>query len=156
MKEDYTLTAEGQYAYRYPRAAVTADTAVLYRDEDGWHILLIRRGNEPYAGSWALPGGFLNMDETTEECARRELQEETGVEAGVLHLTGIYSAIERDPRGRVVTASYYTIVPHKVTAKGADDAAEARWWPLEALPALAFDHAQMICDLRDALRKEGL
>lgn len=137
------------YTYKYPRPAVTADMIVL-TDETDPKILLIQRGNEPFKGCWAFPGGFMNMDETTEQCARRELKEETGLEIGEIKQVGAYSAVDRDPRGRTVTVAYITHVPQILPVTGLDDAAEAKWWPINALPPLAFDHAQI---LRDALRR---
>lgn len=109
-------------------------------------ILLIRRGNEPYRGCWALPGGFMEMDETIEHCAVRELQEETGIIVGEekLHLIGIFSRLGRDPRGRTVTAAYRIDLPTDTDVQSGDDAAEARWFPLSELPPLAFDHAEII------------
>lgn len=145
---DYTKTSSGLYAYQYPRPSVTAD-AVLFAERAGEVlVLLIRRGNEPYKGCWAFPGGFLNMDETVARCAERELEEETGIKLTGMQLVGIYSDVERDPRGRVITAAYsaMTTMPE---ATAADDAAAAQWWPLNALPQLAFDHETI---LRDAMR----
>ena len=145
---DYKLTEDGLYAYRYPRASVTAD-AVLFAEKDGqMYVLLIQRGNDPYKGYWAFPGGFLNMDETVARCAERELEEETGIVLTGMQLVGIYSDVERDPRGRVITAAYaaMTTMPE---ATAADDDAAAQWWPLNALPKLAFDHETI---LRDAKR----
>ena len=135
---DYKLTDDGLYAYRWPRASVTAD-AVLFAEKEGqMYVLLIQRGNEPYKGYWAFPGGFLNMDETVAHCAERELEEETGIVLTGMQLVGIYSDVERDPRGRVITAAYaaMTTMPE---ATAADDAAAAKWWPLNELPPLAFD-----------------
>ena len=145
---DYKLTEDGLYAYRYPRASVTAD-AVLFAEKDGqMYVLLIQRGNDPYKGYWAFPGGFLNMDETVARCAERELEEETGIVLTGMQLSGIYSNVERDPRGRVITAAY-TAMTTMPEATAADDAAAAKWWPLDALPKLAFDHETI---LRDAKR----
>ena len=137
------------YTYKYPRPAVTADMIVL-TDEPEPQILLIQRGDEPFKGCWAFPGGFMNMDETTEQCARRELKEETGLEVGEIKQVGAYSTVDRDPRGRTITVAYITHVPQILPVTGLDDAAEAKWWPINALPPLAFDHAQI---LRDALRR---
>ena len=148
MMKDYKRTKDGLYAYEYPRASVTAD-AVLFAEKDGQVlVLLIQRGNEPYKGYWAFPGGFLNMDETVERCAERELEEETGIVLSGMQLVGVYSDVERDPRGRVITAAY-TAMTTMLEAKAADDAAAAKWWPLDALPKLAFDHARI---LEDAMR----
>ena len=142
---DYTKTSDGLYAYHYPRASVTAD-AVLFAERDGQtYVLLIQRGNEPYRGYWAFPGGFLNMDETVARCAERELEEETGIVMTRMQLAGVYSDVERDPRGRVITAAY-TAMTTMPEATAADDAAVAKWWPLNALPQLAFDHDKILAD----------
>ncbi len=138
---------KGTYTYDYPRPMLTADCVVLNeRDE----ILLVRRGNDPFKGCWALPGGFMEMDETIEHCAVRELEEETGiiVPEKEIRLIGIYSAPGRDPRGRTVTAAYLVIIEECQMGKAhaGDDAAEVHWWPLYALPPLAFDHAQIVSD----------
>ena len=121
---------------------LTADCVVVNRSGE---VLLVRRGNEPYKGCWALPGGFMEMDETIEHCAVRELMEETGIavtEADI-RLVGVFSTPGRDPRGRTVTA-VYTVAVGDIAAQAGDDAAEVRWWPLAALPPLAFDHAEII------------
>lgn len=147
--KDYMMTKEGLYAYPYPRASVTADS-ILFAQKDGQtYVLLIRRGNEPYKGCWAFPGGFLNMDETVAQCAERELTEETGIILTGMQLVGIYSDVERDPRGRVITAAY-TAMTTMPAANAADDAAAAQWWPVNNLPQLAFDHETM---LRDAIKQ---
>ncbi len=151
---DYTKTSDGMFAYRYPRASVTAD-AVLFAERDGQtYVLLIQRGNEPYKGCWAFPGGFLEMDETVARCAERELEEETGIVLTGMQLVGIYSDVERDPRGRVITAAYaaMTTMP-KATA--ADDADAAKWWPLNELPPLAFDHNKILADAMMVLKING-
>lgn len=145
---DYKLTEDGLYAYQYPRSSVTAD-AVLFAEKEGqMYVLLIQRGNDPYKGYWAFPGGFLNMDETVARCAERELEEETGIVLTGMQLAGVYSDVERDPRGRVITAAY-TAMTTMPEATAADDAAAAKWWPLNDLPPLAFDHETV---LRDAKR----
>ena len=151
---DYTKTSDGLYAYRWPRASVTAD-AVLFAEKEGqMYVLLIQRGNEPYKGYWAFPGGFLNMDETVARCAERELEEETGIVLTGMQLVGIYSDVERDPRGRVITAAYaaMTTMPD---ATAADDDAAAQWWPLNELPPLAFDHNKILADAMRVLKING-
>jgi len=122
---------------------LTADCVVVRHRAE---VLLVKRGNEPYKGCWALPGGFMEMDETIEHCAVRELQEETSLTVNEenLKLIGVYSAPGRDPRGRTVTAAYRIDIGDDVKAAAGDDAAEVRWWPLEALPPLAFDHDEII------------
>lgn len=138
----------GKYTYEYPRPMLTADCMVV---NDRNEILLVRRGNEPFKGCWALPGGFMEMDETIEHCAVRELEEETHLKVNEkdIRLIGVYSAPGRDPRGRTVTAAYAIhsslIIQHSSLAAG-DDATEVRWWPLDSLPPLAFDHAQIVSD----------
>ena len=151
---DYTKTSDGLYAYQYPRASVTAD-AVLFAEKDGqMYVLLIQRGNEPYKGYWAFPGGFLNMDETVAHCAERELEEETGIVLTGMQLAGVYSDVERDPRGRVITAAY-TAMTTMPEATAADDAAAAKWWPLNELPPLAFDHNKILVDAMRVLKING-
>ena len=133
------------YEYRYPRPAVTADVLVFSADRK--EILLIRRKNDPYKGCWAFPGGFLNMDETLEQCALRELQEETSLVFADIHPVGTYSTVDRDPRGRVITTAYYTLVDKNAVAPhAADDATEIGWFRLDSLPPLAFDHDKILAD----------
>ena len=133
------------YTYKYPRPAVTADCVVMTREEQP-KVLLIERGGEPFKGCWAFPGGFMNMDETTEACAIRELEEETGLKVGKVYQIGAYSKVDRDPRGRTITVAYLAAIDHPVEVKGQDDAAKAQWWPLSRLPTLAFDHDDILQD----------
>ena len=133
------------YTYKYPRPAVTADMIVLTEESEP-KILLIQRGGEPFKGCWAFPGGFMDMDETTEQCARRELKEETGLEVGEITQVGAYSKVDRDPRGRTITVAYITRIPEPLPVNGLDDAAQAKWWPINSLPPLAFDHADILSD----------
>ena len=134
------------YTYKYPRPAVTADCVVITR-EAAPRVLLIQRGNEPFKGCWAFPGGFMNMDETTEQCAVRELEEETGLRLSSVRQVGTYSKVDRDPRGRTITVAYLALVDVPVPVQGHDDAARAQWFPLSALPPLAFDHAEIMQDV---------
>ena len=138
-----------EYTYKYPRPAVTADCVVMTK-ESVPQVLLIERGADPYKGCWAFPGGFMNMDETTEQCAIRELEEETGLQVTELHQIGAYSKVDRDPRGRTITVAYLAIVDVPLAVTGQDDAAKAQWFPINALPSLAFDHEEI---MRDAIRK---
>ena len=134
------------YTYKYPRPAVTADCVVITR-EAAPRVLLIQRGNEPFKGCWAFPGGFMNIDETTEQCAVRELEEETGLRLSSVRQVGTYSRVDRDPRGRTITVAYLALVDVPVPVQGHDDAARAQWFPLSALPPLAFDHAEIMQDV---------
>jgi 8-oxo-dGTP diphosphatase len=131
--------------YAHPRAALTVDCVVFGLDEGGLKALLIERDLEPFAGSWALPGGFVHLDETLEEAARRELAEETGLTRVHLEPLANFDAIDRDPRERVISAAWWALVrlaDHRVRA--ATDARDAAWVAVDALPALAFDHAAIL------------
>lgn len=132
------------YCYEYPRPAVSVDVVVIRRPATGPEVLLIQRGREPFAGHWALPGGFLDMQETLEESARRELREETGLEIDELQAVGPFSAVERDPRGRVISFVFAANFGGEQLIVAGDDARNAAWQPLGHLPPLAFDHEQMI------------
>lgn len=146
------------YTYKYPRPAYTADTVLVADNGNGGlSVLLIKRGGEPFKGAWALPGGFVNEGESSVEAAKRELAEETGVnvpDTDSLALIGIYDAPGRDPRGWTISAAYAAQVSRIVDAKGGDDAAEARWFPLSDLPELAFDHGRIIADVIALLNEE--
>lgn len=135
------------YTYKYPHPAVTADCIVMTRDNQ---VLLIQRKNEPCRGQWAFPGGFMNIDETAEAAAVRELLEETGITLSETDIfqVGAYTAVDRDPRERVITIAYLAEIDAPVPVKGSDDAARAQWFPLDALPPLAFDHAEILLDAR--------
>jgi 8-oxo-dGTP diphosphatase len=134
----------GKYTYDYPRPAVTADVAVL-RLETVPEILLVQRKNPPCQGLWALPGGFMEMEETLEEAARRELQEETGIMAGELIRFETYDKPGRDPRGRTVTQVFVMIWKEGMGELVAGtDASALAWFGLTELPELAFDHREII------------
>ncbi|HFC08409.1 MAG TPA: NUDIX hydrolase [Chloroflexi bacterium] len=134
------------YCYEYPRPAVTVDIVAFTVRQNRLHVLLIRRGRAPFAGKWALPGGFVSMEESLEAAAARELAEETGVENAYLEQLYTYGDPERDPRGRVITVAYFALIPADATvrAEGGDDAAQACWFPIDDLPPLAFDHGKII------------
>ena len=135
----------GFYEYQYPRPALTADVVLFSNDPT--EVLLIQRGNEPYKSCWAFPGGFMEIDETLEQCAIRELKEETGleIEIGELHEIGTFSTIGRDPRGRVITSAYYTCVEKSsVNPIANDDATQTKWFKINNLPNLAFDHKEIL------------
>ena len=133
------------YTYKYPRPAVTADCVVITRESEP-KVLLIQRSFDPYKGCWAFPGGFMNMDETTEQCAIRELEEETGLRISDVHQIGAYSKVDRDPRGRTITVAYLAVIDEPIAVTGQDDAAKAEWWPLSDLPPLASDHDEIVRD----------
>lgn len=133
------------YTYKYPRPAVTTDCVVFTKEEET-KVLLIQRGNEPYKGCWAFPGGFMNMEETAEECAVRELKEETGLTVNQIQQIGAYSKVDRDPRERTVSIAYLAIVDAPTAVAGMDDAVKAAWFPLSSLPDLAFDHQDIMAD----------
>jgi len=142
------------YRYEYPRPAVTSDIAVL-RLEKLPEILLIQRKAPPFKAMWALPGGFMEMEETLEEAARRELQEETGIRAGDLIRFDTYDKPGRDPRGRTITQVFVMIWKKEMGLPSAgSDAAGLQWFGLHELPALAFDHRQIIADVIGMI-KEG-
>lgn len=117
----------------YPRPSLTADVAVFARDarEGGLRLLMVRRGGHPCLGCWALPGGFVNPDENADDAAARELAEETGIAGISCEQFGFYSAPGRDPRGWTVSSAYVTCLDASVDAQGGDDAAEARWCPID-------------------------
>lgn len=133
------------FTYKFARAALTVDCVVFGLDEHDLKVMLIQRDLPPFRGKWALPGGFVRLNETLEEAARRELQEETGLEKVFLEQLYTYGAIDRDPRERVVTVAWYALVrlsDHRVMA--ATDARDAAWFGLDDLPQLAFDHDQIL------------
>jgi len=139
------------YTYPHPRPALTADV-VLLTDGTPPQVLLIRRGHPPYQEAWALPGGFVDEGEALEAAAARELLEETGIEAPALTQIGAYGDPGRDPRGWVVSVAFRAQADRTaLTIRAGDDATEARWWPVDAPPMLAFDHARI---LADALRSQ--
>lgn len=141
------------YTYEYPRPAVAADCVVFGFNGRDLQILLIERGNEPFKGCWAFPGGFMNMDETAEQGALRELQEETGLAINRIKQLGAFTDVQRDPRGRVVSIAFYALVrPSAVT--GGDDANEARWFAIDDVPRLAFDHDYILRKAMQQLRKD--
>jgi len=134
------------YSYKYPRAALTVDAIVYCSTAGQVQVLLIERGAEPFKQKWALPGGFVEMQETLEQSCIRELQEETGLEIEKMRQFKAYDAVNRDPRHRTISVVFSAEVQHPMPVKGGDDACNAKWFPLDELPELAFDHAQMLHD----------
>jgi len=125
------------YTYSYPRPAVTVD-AILISPKNS--VLLIERGREPYKGKWALPGGFIEMDEELDVACRRELLEETGIGVGELKQFKAFGGVDRDPRHRTISVIFYNFTKDELVAQAGDDAANAEWFPIHQLPGLAFDH----------------
>lgn len=136
--------SEKSYCYPYPRPAVTADVVVLAGNSENGHLLLIKRLHPPFQGMWALPGGFLDVDEDLEETPARELAEETGLTNIPMKQFGAFGKLHRDPRHRTITIAYLARVERCLPVKGDDDAEQARWFPLNELPPLAFDHYEII------------
>lgn len=152
-----------KHTYEYPRAALTVDCVVFGFDstQAALQVLLIRRGLEPFKDRWALPGGFVRVEETLDEAARRELEEETNLSTVFLEQLYTFGTVDRDPRERVVSVAYYALTkPADHTTAASTDAAEARWFPVSDLPPLAFDHAEIfstaLARLRGKLRYEPI
>lgn len=141
------------YTYDYPRAALTVDCVVFGLEEAELKVLLIQRGLPPFKSKWALPGGFVQVNETLDEAARRELVEETGLSNVYLEQLYTFGAVDRDPRERVVSVAYFALVKSaEHPATGASDAAAAGWFRVTKLPALAFDHAEIVATALARLR----
>jgi 8-oxo-dGTP diphosphatase len=141
------------HTYEYPRAALTVDCVVFGLDEQELKVMLIQRALPPFAGKWALPGGFVRVDETLDEAARRELEEETGLRNVFLEQLYTFGAVDRDPRERVVSVAHYALVnlrDHSVHA--ATDASAAAWFGVHDVPSLAFDHAEILRVALERLR----
>jgi len=133
------------YNYTHPHPAVTVDIVVLTIVDDDLKVLLIQRDRAPHSGLWALPGGFVEMDESLRRAAWRELKEETGVNAAFLEQLGAFGHPDRDPRERVISVAYYALIPiERLEVHAADDARDAGLFSLRALPELAFDHAKIL------------
>ena len=145
------MPGKKQFCYAYPRPAVTVDVVIVTRERRP-RVLLIRRKNDPFAGLWAVPGGFVDMDEPLDAAAARELREETGVAAERLEQLHTFGDPGRDPRGRTITVAYMAEVDaEQVQPRAADDAAEVGWHDLHALPPLAFDHDKILACARARL-----
>lgn len=150
------------FTYEYPRPAVCVDCVIFGvpgltqpGSTEGLSVLLIERGHEPFAGMWALPGGFVDIDEPLEQAAFRELEEETGLRPKNLVFFGVYGQPGRDPRGRTISVVYRTLVwKDNCRARAGDDARQTRWILLDQLPPLAFDHNQIVSDAIRSLRRD--
>ena len=133
------------FTYDYPHPAVTTDVVVFTLRDQELKLLLIKRGGDPYKGKWALPGGFVQLDEDLDTGARRELEEETGVSGVYLEQLYTFGAVDRDPRERVITVAYYALIPSdKLQLRAASDAEAVGWFGIEELPRLAFDHKEIV------------
>lgn len=142
------------YQYEYPRPALTVDCVVFARDGAAWKVLLIQRGRPPFAGHWAIPGGFVEPHETLEQAALRELEEETSIRLSQAQQLHVFDAVDRDPRERVISVVHWAITElREHTPKGSDDASQAAWFDLEQLPPLAFDHAAVLALARTRLAR---
>lgn len=142
---------------KYDRPSVTVDIVLFTYRDDGQYVLLVRRKRWPYADHWALPGGFIDMNETLEESAQRELLEETGISGVQLEQLHTFGNPGRDPRTRVISVAYVGVLDADAShdARGGDDAAEARWWPLHSLPPLAFDHDRILACARRRISQQA-
>lgn len=133
-----------KHCYDYPRPAVTADIIILKTTNTRQSVLLIKRKHPPFEGMWALPGGFLEMDETLEAAALRELQEETGITGVELKQFHTFSKVDRDPRHRTITTVFIGFTDDTISIEAGDDAAKAQWFLMDKLPPLAFDHGEVM------------
>ncbi len=134
------------YTYPYPRAALTVDAIVFVKEQSETFVLLIERKQAPYENMWALPGGFMEMDETLQQACIRELKEETGLSIGSMEQFRAYDALQRDPRHRTISVVFSTELVQKEKVTGSDDAAQAKWFSVKSLPHLAFDHQTILED----------
>ena len=133
------------HTYRYPHPAVTTDIVIFTIRQDELKVLLIKRALPPFKGEWALPGGFINLQESLEQGARRELEEETGVSGVYLEQLYTFGQPDRDPRERVITVAYYALIPSdKIEIRAASDAEGVSWFGMQELPELAFDHPEIL------------
>jgi len=147
------MPSENQFCYPFPRPALTVDIIVARQKGNDMEILLIQRKNPPFQNNWALPGGFVDEGETTEQAALRELQEETGITVNNLALFTVASKPGRDPRGWTVSLVYLTKIEegHAAQAVAGDDAKSTGWYSLNSLPDLAFDHSEILFNVKNAL-----
>jgi ADP-ribose pyrophosphatase YjhB (NUDIX family) len=143
------------YTYDHPRPALTADAVVFAILEQRLHVLLIQRLHEPFASYWALPGGFVEERERSADAVVRELEEETGLRDVSFEQLKTFDAPDRDPRGWTVSVAHVALIAgDHVQVAGASDAGDARWWPVDSLPFLAFDHAEIVAYALQRLRSD--
>jgi 8-oxo-dGTP diphosphatase len=150
------VVTKGKYVYDWPRPMVTVDAAVFAFIEGRAKLLLIQRRHEPFQGRWALPGGFLDMDEDLPDAAARELAEETGLRDVRLEQLGAWGRPGRDPRGRTVTIAYFGVARDNWRqVRAADDAAGVHWFDIDALPEMAFDHGEIARRAVERLKQDS-
>ncbi len=145
--------AEFPYQYKYPHPAVTADCVIFSFNDSALQVLLVERGEEPYKGHWALPGGFMLQNETIDQCAKRELKEETGIENAYMRQFHVFSNPNRDPRERIMTVAFYALAPMEKVV-GGSDSNDAKWFNIDELPELAFDHKDILDYALNEMRKQ--
>jgi 8-oxo-dGTP diphosphatase len=139
------MAKRGKYVYAWPRPMVAADAVVFGFFADKTKILLVNRKNEPFKGKWCIPGGFIELDEELEDASARELAEETGLTGIKLEQLHAFGKVGRDPRGRVITVTFMGVAGGgQKRIKAGDDAAKARWFDIDNLPKLAFDHNEVL------------
>jgi 8-oxo-dGTP diphosphatase len=136
---------------RKQNIAVTVDAVIFYRKADILKVLLIKRKNEPFRDQWALPGGFLEENETLAEGAKRELEEETGLKLEKLQQIGAFGTPGRDPRGRTISIAFLALIDAEAKVKASDDAVDSKWFSFNDLPDLAFDHREIISEANSLL-----
>lgn len=149
------MNSGNKYSYLFPRAAHTVDAIIIVFEDQLMKIALIQRKFDPFKGKWALPGGFVNMDETLADACIRELEEETGIKIDDPVFFGVYDAIHRDPRGRTISSVFYKVISSVPALNAEDDAESARWFDTEDLPELAFDHQTIIADFLKRINLSG-
>jgi 8-oxo-dGTP diphosphatase len=132
------------FTYDYPRPMCCVDAVIFKKENALWQVLLIRRGNDPFKGMWALPGGFIEMEETLDQSIAREVQEETGLTGVRLHQLNTYGDPGRDPRGRTISVVFWGILEGTAGVKAGDDARQAKWFDVKIIPPLAFDHNKIV------------
>lgn len=143
------------YTYKFPRPALTVDAVVFSKEKDTLEVLLIQRKNDPWKGMWAVPGGFLEVDETCEQGAKRELEEETGLKNVKLKQLYVFDKVDRDPRERIITVAHYGFADKRThLVKASDDASDAQWFDVNKLPVMAADHIQIIQKALERIDKE--
>jgi len=149
------MAKKGRYVYEWPRPMVTVDAVVFLMSRAGPKVLLIKRAKEPFAGKWAFPGGFVEMDEELKDAVTRELAEETNLTGVKLEQMHTFGTCGRDPRGRQITIAFVGKVgPDNATLKAGDDAAEAAWFEVDRLPEMAFDHNEVAKMAIEKMRSE--